>query len=238
MGYHRPVDIARKLNISTSAMRHYESWGIIPLPERSKSNYRLYTDVHLAYFRCTRALSNGFGFACTVDVLRKMTQGQTSEALWVVNAEQAKLNHEKSVTEQTLTLLRDPDLSPIEDKKLRAHMTIGEAASLTDVTPSAIRHWEQEGLIKPERSPDNGYRLFTPMHIRQILIIRTMRPTVYFLEDMKEIVHSVERHSMDDAQKVTERTLHRLDERNRLQYVGVRELVNLCEIVGAWRVGE
>lgn len=28
MKHYRPIDIARELNISTSALRHYESWGL------------------------------------------------------------------------------------------------------------------------------------------------------------------------------------------------------------------
>jgi len=57
----RPIDIARKLNISTSALRHYEDWGIIPPVERGANGYRVYTEVHVAYFECIRAMNAGFG---------------------------------------------------------------------------------------------------------------------------------------------------------------------------------
>lgn len=59
MHYLKPKDIAKELQISTSALRHYESWGVVPSPERSENGYRLYTQTHLAYFRCLRAM---FGF--------------------------------------------------------------------------------------------------------------------------------------------------------------------------------
>lgn len=45
----RPIDIARKLNISTSTLRHYESWGMLPPVQRSASGYRIYTEEHAAY---------------------------------------------------------------------------------------------------------------------------------------------------------------------------------------------
>ena len=32
----RGIEIAKKLNISTSALRHYESWGLVPKVEGSK----------------------------------------------------------------------------------------------------------------------------------------------------------------------------------------------------------
>ncbi|MBW7460074.1 MerR family DNA-binding transcriptional regulator, partial [Paenibacillus sepulcri] len=70
MRYYKPHEIARELHISTSALRHYESWGVVPIPERAANGYRLYTVVHLAYFRCLRTMFAGFGVAVTCDVLR------------------------------------------------------------------------------------------------------------------------------------------------------------------------
>lgn len=51
----RPIDIAKKLDVGTSAMRHYEEWGIVPPAKRKPSGYRVYTEVHEAYFLCIRA---------------------------------------------------------------------------------------------------------------------------------------------------------------------------------------
>lgn len=201
MRYYKPIEIARELSISTSALRHYESWGVIPAPERAANGYRLYTKVHLAYFRCLRAMFLGFGVSITCDVLRHIQNGELDSAFWLVNKEQANLQHEKVIADQTLAVLKDPKLPLITDQKRKSRMTIGEAAAFTDVQTSAIRHWEKEGLISPERDPENGYRLFTPMHIRQILLIRTLRKTVYYLENMKEIVQAVEHQSIEKAKK-------------------------------------
>ncbi|GIO59295.1 TioE family transcriptional regulator [Paenibacillus cineris] len=228
MRYYKPIEIARELYISTSALRHYESWGVVPEPERSDNGYRLYTQLHLAYFRCLRAMFSGFGVGVTSEVLRLIQQRDMDGAFWLVNQEQARLQHEKTVAEQTLALLQDPELPLVSGKRLKGRMTIGEAAELTDVQPSAIRHWEKEGLIQPERDPENGYRLFTPTHVRQILLIRTLRKTVYVLENMKEIVHGVEQHSVEKAKKVTLEALSSIHDRNRRQFFGVHLLVELC----------
>ncbi|MGM1049544.1 DNA-binding transcriptional regulator, MerR family [Paenibacillus uliginis N3/975] len=231
MRYYKPIEIAKELNISTSALRHYEDWGVIPKPARAENGYRLYTKVHLAYFRCLRALFPGFGVGITCDVLRHIQNAEVDKAFWIVNHEQAKLQHEKMVADQTLALLQDPELPLIPNKKLKSHMTIGEVAALTDVQDSAIRHWEKEGLISPLRDPENGYRIFTSMHIRQILLIRTLRRTVYFLENMKEIVQAVEHHSIEKAKKVTEDALISINQRNRQQFRGVQQLVELCDVL-------
>ncbi|MFD0713792.1 TioE family transcriptional regulator [Paenibacillus sp. GCM10027626] len=232
MRYYKPIEIARELHISTSALRHYESWGVIPAPARAANGYRLYTQVHLAFFRCLRAMFSGFGYTVAGKVLRHIQNADLDAAFWLVNHEQAVLHHEKTVADQTLSLLQNPELPFTPNKKLKNRMTIGEAAALTDVQASAIRHWEKEGLIRPERDPENGYRIFTPVHIRQILLIRTLRRTVYFLENMKEIVQAVEQHSMEKAKKVTVEALSSIHERNRKQFYGVHQLVELCKEVG------
>ncbi|MEY9094207.1 TioE family transcriptional regulator [Paenibacillus sp. RC84] len=232
MEYYKPIDIARQLNISTSALRHYESWGVVPAPDRAANGYRLYTRMHLAYFRCLRAMFPAFGVGLSCDVLRHIQRGNMDGAFWLVSHEQSVLQHEKAVADKTLALLQDPELPILANKKLKNSMTIGEAASLTCVQDSAIRHWEKEGLLKPGRDPDNGYRIFTPMHIRQILLIRTLRRTVYFLERMKDIVQAVEHQSIEKAKKVTEQALHSIHERNRQQFRAVSELVELCKEVG------
>ncbi|MFF2484528.1 TioE family transcriptional regulator [Paenibacillus sp. NPDC058071] len=232
MRYYKPIEIAKKLHISTSALRHYESWGVVPAPERAYNGYRLYTSVHLAYFRCLRAMFPGFGIAFACKVLVHIQHGRIDDAFWLVNKEQADLQHEKTVASETLKLLQDPELPVVPNKRLKPRMSIGEAAKLTDVLPSAIRHWEKEGLLAPERDPDNGYRFFTPMHIRQILLIRTLRRTVYYLDNMKEIVQAAQHYQLEKAKKLAEDALVTINVRNRNQLSGIHQLVELCKEVG------
>lgn len=146
MRYYKPIELARELHISTSALRHYESWGVVPSPDRSANGYRLYTKVHLAYFRCLRAMFPGFGFTTTYEVLRNIQNADTDAAFWLVNKEQADLQHEKATADQTLELLKNLELPTVANNKLKKHMTIGETATFTGVSKSAIRHWEKEGL--------------------------------------------------------------------------------------------
>ena len=231
MQYYKPVDIARALHISTSALRHYESWGVVPAPDRDMNGYRLYTDVHLAYFRCLRAMFPGFGVGLTCTVLKHIQHEEVDEAFWLVNEEQANLHQEKVVANQLLTVLEQIDLPTIGNKTFKSPMTIGEAAEYTGVAASAIRHWEKEGLIIPERNPENGYRMFNALHIRKILLLRTLRSTLYFLKSMKEIVEALDHHSIEQAKKVTENAIRSLHDRNRQQFRGVHELVKLCKVL-------
>jgi len=228
---YKPIEIAKELGISTSALRHYESWGVVPAPARAANGYRIYTDVHLAYFRCLRTMFPGFGVAVACEALRCIQRADIDAAFWLVNKEQAKLQQEKAAADQTLELLQNLELSPISKKKPKNSMTIGEAAAFAGVTTSAIRHWEKEGLLEPARDPDNGYRLFAPAHIRKILLIRTLRNTVYFLQHMKEIVQAVDRQGIEQAKKLTGDAIRSIHDRNRLQFDGVRRLVELCKLL-------
>ncbi|MDY7224148.1 TioE family transcriptional regulator [Halalkalibacterium halodurans] len=232
MRYFKPKEIADELHISTSALRHYESWGVVPAPERAENGYRLYTKVHLAYFRCLRSMVPGFGYQLTYDVLRHIQKKEMNEAFWLVNEEQAKLHEEKRLADQTLAMLQEPDVTTLNNRRIKNKMTIGEAAELTNVQTSAIRHWEKEGLLSPERNPENGYRLYTPVHIRQILLIRTLRKTVYFLDKMKEVVDAVEHQRIEKAKKITEEALVSIHQRNRQQFNGVHQMIELCIEVG------
>ncbi|MBB6735641.1 TioE family transcriptional regulator [Cohnella zeiphila] len=231
MRYYKPIEIARELGVSTSALRHYEAWGVVPAPERSASGYRQYTHVHFAYFRCLRSLFAGFGVSVACQALRHMSGGDPDAAFWLIGREQAQLQQERAAADQTVALLSDPQLPLAPSRKLKARMTIGEAAELTNVRTSAIRHWEREGLLIPERDPENGYRLFTPTHIRQILLIRTLRRTVYFLDHIKDLVRSLEHQNVEQARKVAKDALRRINERNRMQFEGVYELVALSHVL-------
>lgn len=233
MPTYKPKEIAAELGISMSALRRYEAWGVVPPPERAPNGYRLYTHVHLAYFRCLRAMIPGFGYPLSYDALRHIRNARPDEAFWLVTAEQAKLHEERRTADRTLALLQNPELmTTFKDKKIKSRMTIGEAAAVADVEPSAIRHWEREGLIRPERSPDNGYRIYTPVQVRQILLIRTLRKTVYYLDRMKEIVRAVEHRGIEQAREAAANALVSLHRRNRQQLNGIRFLMVLCDELG------
>ncbi|GAE05616.1 transcriptional regulator, MerR family [Paenibacillus sp. JCM 10914] len=175
----------------------------------------------------------GFGYAVTYEVVRHVQNHELDRALWLVNGEQVKLQQEKSVSDDTLALLENPALELLQDKRMKPRMTIGEVAQITNVETSAIRHWEKEGLITPERNAENGYRLYTPDHIRQILLIRSLRRTVFYLHKIKEVMQALQFQSIAQAKKVVREALSVIHHRNRQQYNGVHKLMELCIEVGA-----
>ena len=58
-------------------------------------------------------------------------------------------------------------------------MNIKQAEELTGVSRQNIRFYEREGLLLPERNPENGYREYTEEHIEILKKIRLLRSTLF-----------------------------------------------------------
>ncbi|MCR8842256.1 MerR family transcriptional regulator [Paenibacillus sp. SC116] len=225
----RPIDIARKLNISTSALRHYEDWGIVPPIERGANGYRIYTEVHVAYFECIRALSAGFGMQLTADVMRKLQAEQMDAALWMVNESQASLYQDKLMAEKTIQLLDELEMDEWNTKGRTKWMTIGEISEETSIPTSVLRHWEQEGLITVERDPQNGYRRYNRSHIKRVLLIRSLRTAIYSLDTIKEALQGLDHNNIEQARKIAYDSLQHLHKMNKDQLRGTHYLYRLCK---------
>ena len=230
----RPIDIANKLGISTSALRHYESWGIVPPVERAANGYRIYTEEHVAYFACIRAMAPGYGIQLASRVMLLLQRREAEEALWIVNEAQAALHQEKNIAEQTMRILDNKELDDIELKlpKKRKLLSIGEVAEQTGVPASAIRHWEKEGLLTPPRDQDNGYRRFSPAQVRQVLLIRTLRIAIYSLDTVKQVMKQLDENNVENARKIVKESLFYLSQRNHDQIRGAHYLYALCKLLG------
>lgn len=224
----RPIDVAKQLNISTSALRHYESWGIIPAPERAPNGYRIYTEEHVAYFACIRAMYPVFSMQLISDVLKKIQKKEVDAALWLVSEAQASLYRDKQVAEKTVEVLEGQEFDNIDVPRKKKWMTIGEVSEETLVPSSAIRHWEKIGLITPSRDPENGYRRFNRFHVRKILIIRTLKTSVYSLDVIKEVIKELDHNNIEQAKKVAKDSIEYLNQLNRAQVRGVNYLYQLC----------
>jgi DNA-binding transcriptional MerR regulator len=227
---YRPIDIARRLGVSTSALRHYEDWGMLPPVERSESGYRLYTEEHVLYFECIRAMSVGFGMELTVEALRRFRRGDVDDALWIVNEALVELQQRKRTADETILALESIDPAELDVKGKRKMMRIGDVSKLTGVAASAIRHWEKMGLIDPPRDDESGYRLYGPADVRHIRIIATLRMSVWSLETIRSVVRELDRNDLEQARRVARESLRFLHDQLRRRMRGIRHLDRLVEL--------
>ena len=229
----RPIDIATKLGISTSALRNYEAQGIVPPAERSAGGYRKYTEEHLAYFECIQAMAPGFGMEATKEVLRKIQSQEVDLALRVVNEIQANLNRDLLLAENSIQCLASDDPAIHHVSPTDEWMTIGEVSAATNIPSSTIRYWEKIGLINSSRNQQNGYRLFNSSQLRKIILLRTLRPAVYSFDlvELKQSIGVLDYNDVEHAINIAQDSLAYLNSVNQQLLRGTYYLYRLCRLL-------
>ncbi|MDY3124245.1 MAG: Cu(I)-responsive transcriptional regulator [[Actinobacillus] rossii] len=90
-------------------------------------------------------------------------------------------------------------------------MNINEVAKRTQLTPKAIRFYEEKGLITPPTRAINGYRNYDQVHIEELNLLHQARQVGFSLpecKDLLELYKNPHRRSAD----VKARTLTRIGE--------------------------
>lgn len=221
-----PKQIADRLKVSTTTLRRYEEQALIPKVPRKNGNRRLYHAIHFQAFITIRSLLKGYDIPVVYEVMRKVRSGEYEQALWLINAEQHKLQSEKMKTEEILAMIRNADFDKFGNIKISNAMSIREVSVIAGVNASAIRHWEKEGLIHAKRNQENGYRIFSEADLRRILVISSLRKTVYYIENMKELLETLDTQSYAKVEQSFNLALTKLNHQLIDQFSGITELMN------------
>jgi DNA-binding transcriptional MerR regulator len=83
-------------------------------------------------------------------------------------------------------------------------LTIGEAARQMGVRSSAIRFWEMQGLLQPERDPTSRYRRYGPEQMRQLHIVVLLRTGGYDFETIRSVVAELSAGKPEQARAALE----------------------------------
>lgn len=93
---------------------------------------------------------------------------------------------------------------------------IGEAARRVGVSPSALRLWERQGLVRPSRS-DGRYRLYSEADLEHLVRVRHMRQVDRLnAPGIRRMLRGVVASPHDDDRRVDGRLLRELRERRCL----------------------
>lgn len=80
------------------------------------------------------------------------------------------------------------EAAPVRPRRsLHALVGISHLARMTGVTPRALRHYEDAGLIQPSRDAA-GVRQFTPDQCEQVALIVRLRRCDVSLETIREVL--------------------------------------------------
>jgi DNA-binding transcriptional MerR regulator len=227
----RPIDIARRLGISTTTLRKYEEMGLVPPVSRSLSGYRNYTGEHFAYFICIREMLPGFNLTIITEVLKKVMEQKIDAAYWIVNKAQVDLRQEKIISENILKHLFHR--KGFKTKCKKDLLTIHEISQETGVSVTTIRYWDKVGLISAQRI-ENNYRVFTSDHVRQVLAIYALKLSAmnnrhrYFIDQVKKEIKDFNYNDQSKIKEMVNGIMRYLDKVNGLQIKGIAALYHLC----------
>jgi DNA-binding transcriptional MerR regulator len=70
---------------------------------------------------------------------------------------------------------------------MREFLTVGDLAELVGVSPRAIKHWEEKGIIEPDMRSEGGFRLYADAYVYFCELIKDLQLFGYSLEEIKEI---------------------------------------------------
>ena len=224
-----PIQMAKKLNVSTTTLRRYENLGLVPDVPRTSSNRRYYTPLHVQAFLALRYLVQGFDLPIAYEVMSLLKEGYVEQALWMINVQQYNIQVEKQRVEEIMRLIHQTDFSKYRNIQVTDEMKIGEVAVIAGVNPSAIRHWENEGLIRAKRNAENGYRVFTSQELKKIIVLSSLRKTVFFIESMKQLLEALETHDLTTIERSFKVAIQKLNEQLEKQMNGISEMMRYIQ---------
>lgn len=67
-------------------------------------------------------------------------------------------------------------------------MKIGEVARRIGVDEHVLRHWDDVGVVVPDRTP-SGHRVYTEEHIRRLRIVQACRRIGMSLGEIRLVLH-------------------------------------------------
>lgn len=71
-------------------------------------------------------------------------------------------------------------------------MHIGELAEKTGLSLRTIRHYDEIGILKASGRTEGGFRIYTNDDMSRLLLIRRMKPLGFSLEEMTELLATID----------------------------------------------
>lgn len=220
------VDVARGAGYSVQQVRILERDGVLPPVERTASGYRIYAEAHVQAAIAYREFAAGLGPVDAKQLMRTALNRPTVELLASLDAAHADLH----VARQRLRLAKKAAESitaePLDDVRPSDVMSIGELAEALGVRASTLRHWEDEGLVAPDRTVGRRARSYSPAAVRDARIAHQLRLAGYRIDVLRALIPQLSTaRDHDGVLKGLNARDSRLDERSRALLHGTAALV-------------
>ena len=174
--------LGERAGYSTQQVRDLERLGVLPAAERGANGYRRYTPRHETALRAYRAMAAAIGPVPARRLMPRLVTGSLEDAAAAVDDLHAGIAGERARVKEALAGLAVAVAEAGDAFRDDDAMTIGELADALDVRPSALRHWESEGLIHPARSSgarSSGARSYGARAVTEARTVAALRAGGY-----------------------------------------------------------
>lgn len=73
-------------------------------------------------------------------------------------------------------------------------MKVSDIARAAQVSPDTVRFYTREGLLNPERNPDNNYQQYSADDLRRLRFARKARQLGFSLPEIRSILNQADDH--------------------------------------------
>lgn len=207
------VAIGRLAGYSTQQVRDLERLGAIPPAQRSANGYRRYDHRHVVALRAYRALAAAAGPVLARQLMPVLLTGTVDEAAERIDELHAAIARGRSQLREARSGLVAVLVEKGEVFEERDAMTIGELAQALDVRPSALRHWEREGLVRPDRA--SPVRHYGAGAIAEARIVAALRSGGYRIPAIARILDQLRSQGLTaEARELLDQRLAELTRRS------------------------
>lgn len=188
--------VARAVGYSTQQVRDLERLGVLPVAERTPNGYRRYRERHVVALRAYRALAAAIGPVPARQMMPTLVSGTLEAAAEKIDALHALLARSREHVREASRGLHAvlADTTHVFDD--HDSMTISELADALGVRTSALRHWEHEGLVTPDRISPSRTRRYDARAIAEARIVAALRSGGYRIPPISRVLDQLREHGL------------------------------------------
>ncbi len=152
----------------------------------------------------------GYDGVAILAIMRAAHEGSVDVVLAKVDARHAALDRQRrqvGLTQQASGALNQGRTGR-SSGRATDRLTIGQAARAVGVRPSALRFWESEELIAPDRDGQSGYRQFDAREMQRLEVVVLLRRAHYRFEAIRSVIDEL-------SAGTPESSLRAVDQRRR-----------------------
>jgi DNA-binding transcriptional MerR regulator len=184
----RTSELARRSGYSVQQVRKLEREGVLPPTGRTSSGYRQFGDLHVHALQAYRALAVALGPVEAKRLLRGIRTAPRDDTLAALDAAHAGLVAERAELATARAAARYIADEPIASASPEDSLSVGELATALGMRTSALRHWDAEGLVTPDRDAGVRVRRYSPEQVRLARIVQQLRTTGQSVAAVREFV--------------------------------------------------